>query len=289
MKVKSNKVSDIRDHYLNELKKKYPVQEAKKLLDITFEELLGISGVRRVMEPHLRLSESELLKVHFACKDLALYKPIQHIVGNAEFYGLKFNVDKYVLIPRPETEELVEWILSDVDEKRSFRILDIGTGSGAIALTLKKHLQKSDVWACDISRDALQVATKNAENLSLEIQFVEADICDKTSRAKLPQFDLIVSNPPYVTEMDKKMMLANVLNYEPDLALYVSNRNPLIFYKEIIYFSKTHLISGGKLFFEINENFGVEMKELLAFHDFRDIILKKDLNDRDRMICATRC
>jgi release factor glutamine methyltransferase len=283
VKVKSNKVRDIRDYYQDKLEKLYPPEEAGNLLNIAFEDLLGVSRLQLVMEPELRLSESELLKIHFACKDLLKHKPVQYIVGTTGFYDLNLSVNKQVLIPRPETEELVDWILAENPEPEKIKILDIGTGSGAIALALKKNINHAEVWACDISTGALDVARQNALSLGLEVNLVLSDILNKTDWSRFPEFDLIVSNPPYVTESDKKRMQANVLDYEPHGALFVLDEDPLVFYRTILEFSKNHLKSGGELYFEINEKFGEQTKKMFAEHGFMDIDIKKDLSWRDRM------
>lgn len=252
------------------------------------EELTGISRMQMFTEPDLRISESDLLKIHFACKDLLNYKPVQHVTGIADFYGLRLRVNPYVLIPRPETEELVEWILKDLQQRPAGSMLDIGTGSGAIALALKKHHPEMEVTALDNSQNALNTARTNAGQNSLKIHFTLLDILKSKENSDLPNYDMIVSNPPYVTESDKKEMQPNVLDYEPDSALFVPEDDPLIFYREILNFSKNHLLPGGNIYFEINERFGTEMIGLLEAFGYRNIQLKKDLSDRDRMIKGTK-
>lgn len=288
MKVKSNKVKDIKDYYHKELVKTYPRQEAMSLLDIIFEDLLQITKMDIMLNPEIRISESELLKVHFACKELLKNKPVQYIVGKTNFYGLDLIVDKNVLIPRPETEELVEWVLKEIDTNTEISILDIGTGSGAIALALKSNLKTANVWACEISCGALKTAEINATNNALDIQFLEADILEKANWAKFQVFDCIVSNPPYVTQTDKSAMQSNVLDYEPHQALFVPDEDPLKFYRGILNFCVSHLKDNGQIFFEINENFGTEMEQLLREYKYNDIILRKDLFNRIRMICGTK-
>jgi len=288
VKVKSNKIKDIRDHYYNELKKTFPPQEAAKMLEIIIEDLLQISKMKIMLHPETRISESELLKVHFACKEIKDHKPVQYITGRTNFCGLDLVLNKHVLIPRPETEELVEWILSETSEEKTLSILDIGTGSGAIALSLKKHRESFDVSACDISKDALRIAKKNVNNSGLSIQLIEADILNQDSWPLFQEYDLIVSNPPYVTNAEKAQMQANVLDYEPHLALFVADENPLQFYRSILEFSKIHLKKGGKIFFEINESFGSEMISLLEKFNFGNTSLKNDLSGRNRMISGKK-
>ena len=207
-------------------------------------------------------------------------KPVQYILGETEFYGLKFIVNEHTLIPRPETEELVDWILKEEFSSA----LDIGTGSGCIPIVLAKNTN-AIISAIDVSEDALVVAKENAKINGVEINFFRQDIL-KT--ATLPKVDVIVSNPPYVLELEKKLMATNVFEYEPHLALFVSDNDPLLFYKKIGLLAAESLNKGGKLFFEINEKYGAEIVALLSKIGFVDIALKKDVNDKDRMLKATK-
>ena len=289
MKINSGKISDIRQFFLKELSVIYQPQESAVLLDMIFEDFPGISRTERILNPEKIVAETEILKIHFAVEELKNHKPIQYILNKAEFYGLPFYVDENVLIPRPETEELVEWILLEMSiSAASATILDIGTGSGCIAVSLKNNLASCKVWAMDISPGALAVAKKNAANNNAGIQFFICNILDEKPPENLPLFDLVVSNPPYVRNSEKLLMEKNVLDYEPSLALFVDDDDPLKFYKAIADFSQLHLVSGGKLFLEINENLGLETVGLLNSIGFSDIILKKDLNGKDRMIKATK-
>jgi release factor glutamine methyltransferase len=286
LKIKSNKVTDIRATYTNNLRQRYPASEANSLFDILLLETAGISRMQRVTNDQLRLSESEILKIHFACKELMHNRPIQYILGHTDFYGLKLRVDERVLIPRPETEELVEWIVKTYKTVGPTRILDIGTGSGAIALALRKNLPDAEIWAMDLSAEALEVASENGAALLLSVKWINADITNSNHYHQFPLFDVIVSNPPYVTKTDKALMQANVLDYEPTGALYVSDTDPLVFYRYIIAFAKAHLKSGSSIFMEINERFGDEMRGLLAASGFCDIELRHDLRGRMRMVMA---
>ena len=212
--------------------------------------------------------------------DLKTNKPIQHIIGETEFYGLKFKVNEHTLIPRPETEELVQWIL----QHEFTSALDIGTGSGCIPIALKKN-KDAEISAIDVSESALLVAKENAKINEVEINFLLQDILKTTT---LPKVDVIISNPPYVLDKEKELMLANVLDNEPHLALFVPDNNPLLFYKKIADIAFTSLPKNGLLFFEINERFGKETVAMLSVIGFVDIELKKDINDKDRMIKATK-
>ncbi len=207
-------------------------------------------------------------------------KPVQYILGETEFYGLKVIVNKHTLIPRPETEELVDWILKEEFSSA----LDIGTGSGCIPIALAKNTN-AKISAIDVSEDALRVAKRNAVINGVEINFFRQDIL-KTDA--LPNVDVIVSNPPYVLESEKELMLDNVLEYEPNLALFVADNNPLLFYKKIGELAAKSLNCEGKLYFEINEKYGNEILEMLRKIGFVDIALKKDINDKNRMLKATK-
>ena len=205
-------------------------------------------------------------------------KPVQYILGETEFYGLKFIVNKHTLIPRPETEELVDWILKEEFSS----VLDIGTGSGCIAITLAKH-KNAKITAIDISTEVLKVAKENAKLNGVKVNFMQQDILQTKT---LPKVDLMVSNPPYVLESEKEKMQANVLEYEPNLALFVADNDPLIFYKKIGALAEKSLNCGGKLYFEINEQYGAIIPEMLSDIGFVDIALKKDINDKDRLVKA---
>lgn len=285
MKIKSNKISDIRQFYLTGLSEIYSPQESAVIMDMIFKDIVGISRIDRVLNPEKSLSESEILKIQFAVDELEKHKPIQYILKNTWFYGLPFFVDENVLIPRPETEELVEWILHELDNIEGVsEILDIGTGSGCIAVSLKKHAPASIVWAVDISPQALVVAEKNTQSNGAAIQFLLYDILNNQGIENLPDFDVIVSNPPYVRNSEKVLMQKNVLEYEPALALFVEDDDPLKFYRAIADFAKIRLKPGGLLFLEINESLAAETAALLENRGFSEVIIRKDLNDKNRMI-----
>ena len=217
---------------------------------------------------------------------LKIHEPIQYIIGETEFYGLPFKVNKHTLIPRPETEELVEWIYIEFSNQQSTinnqQFLDIGTGTGCIAISLAKNLPNAKVSALDISEEALKIAQQNAEMNKVKIDFFQTDILAAETLPK--KYDVIISNPPYVRELEKKQMQQNVLKHEPESALYVSNEDPLLFYRAISHLAKKHLNPEGKLFFEINEYLADELTALLEGEGFKNIQVKKDIFGKDRMI-----
>ena len=288
--MSSNLVRDCRKYYASELEKIYGSDEANALIMILLEHYFGIDRVKIALDPELRLSESELLTLHFAVKELLKNKPVQYILGETEFCGMRFFVDENVLIPRPETEELVNQLVScSVNHNPSFRILDIGTGSGCIAISLAKLLKNSVVTAVDVSEKALEVAKKNAETNGVNVNFIKDDILNPKNPELLDnQFDIIVSNPPYVCESEKTEMRANVLDYEPSSALFVSDTDPLIFYRKILEFAQETLTPDGEVWFEINEKLGTEMKNLCIEKGFENVEIIKDFRERDRILKTYR-
>lgn len=217
--------------------------------------------------------------------------PIQYILGETEFYGLKFKVNQHTLIPRPETEELADWIIKDVDiSDTDFNILDIGTGSGCIAISLAKSLVSSKVYALDVSKEALDITKINAERNQVDLVTIKNDILNKASwdlEFRNLNFDIIVSNPPYVRQLEKNEMKSNVLDHEPHIALFVDDNDPLLFYRYIMDLSKEYLRDNGKVFFEINENLGQEMIDLVKSYDFK-VTIRQDIYGKDRMIKAIK-
>jgi len=274
------KVSNILSYFRQELS---TVSDDRKITSwyyISMEDLLEYNRSDCIINSNQVLNKIQLSKIKQIVAELKTHKPIQYILGKTEFYGLKIKVNEHTLIPRPETEQLVDWIL-----KENFvAALDIGTGSGCIPIALAKH-KDAKVLAIDVSEDALLIAEENAKNNEVEIDFIHQDILQTNYLQKV---DLIVSNPPYVLESEKEKMQENVLDYEPELALFVEDKNPLIFYKKIASLAINFLNENGKLFFEINAKFGKETIEMLADIGFVNIELKKDMNDKDRMIKAIK-
>ena len=236
-----------------------------------------------------QLSLNEHFRVEEIIGELKKYRPIQYILGETEFYGLKFKVDENVLIPRPETEELVEWIIKEEKPQPSYQLLDIGTGSGCIAIALAKHLSGAKVFALDISDKALNVARQNAMMNQMEAYFFQYDILENEPFPfSSSGFDCIVSNPPYVALKEKAAMEKNVLDYEPHQALFVPDENPLLFYERIADFSRNHLKENGSLYFETNSLYGQAAAKMLENRNFRSVKLLKDISGNDRIIIAKK-
>ena len=295
MRIPSNKVSSVVNFFKSELKDLYESDEVKNFISIAFENILDYTKTDLTLNMENTMSESELLKFNNVVKDLKKHNPIQYIFGRTNFYGLDFIVNENVLIPRPETEELVDLIVKDYStlniQHSAFNILDIGTGSGCIAIALKKNIPNANVYALDISEKALKISEKNAKQNNVQINFVQADILVSPIRPFTDspiQFDIIVSNPPYVTHSDKKDMKKNVLDYEPPVALFVDDTDQLIYYKAISDFALKNLMTKGKLYFEINEKYGNELVNLIKEKGFKNVRIQKDINNKNRILQCTR-
>jgi release factor glutamine methyltransferase len=265
----------------------YPKTEIDSFFFILMEEKLKLQRIDTVLKPDFLITKKSLIDLKTIVKRLQNEEPIQYIIGNTEFYGLPFFVDKNTLIPRPETEELVAWVLNETkvlanNKTIELSILDIGTGTGCIPISLAKNLTSLNISAIDISPEALLIAKQNAILNKVTIEFIELDILNTES---LPQeYDVIISNPPYVRELEKEEIKNNVLKNEPHLALFVADENPLIFYNKIADLAKQQLSKNGMLFFEINQYLGKETVNMLVKKGFKNIQLKKDLFGKDRMI-----
>ena len=269
-------------HIEKELAGIYPNKEIEGFTRIILETVCGWGFTEQVLKKHERINESEFEKIKVIITRLKNFEPIQYILGETEFYGLKLKVNPSVLIPRPETEELVDWIVKS-NLAENCCVLDIGTGSGCIALAVKSQLPKTSVSGVDISEMALKLATQNAVENNLNVDFLKADILN-WEQFTWEKYDVIVSNPPYIRESEKSEMQVNVLNFEPENALFVEDEDPLVFYRSIAAFAKNYLTKNGLLFFEINENMGEEMVDLLYDSDFLDIEIRKDINGKNRML-----
>lgn len=274
--------------YCDQLSSVYEKREAENIAHLVFEQFTGLSRLGRILQKEDELDKAATEKLDRALKELLQYRPVQYVIGEAWFYKLKLKVNEQVLIPRPETEELVEWMINSAVSSglAGSSILDIGTGSGCIAVALKKNLPSFRVSAIDISEQALAVAKENAALYNEEIDFLRMDILKSQQTAALPSFDIMVSNPPYVKQSEKNTMRKNVLDYEPHSALFVPDEDALKFYRAIVIVAKEKLNPGGRLFFEINESLGETVAGLLREKGFAGIELRKDLSGKDRMVRA---
>lgn len=277
-------LANLKQEFIQKLTELYDENEILSFFNLLLEDIMAMSRLEFALNPTLVLTKKQQIAFERALKLLEEEKPIQYIIGRTTFYGLTFNVNQHTLIPRPETEELVAWVLESVPQEKKIKILDIGTGSGCIAISLAKKMPNANVFAVDFSAEALDVAKQNAKLNNVAVNFLQQDILRATS---LDKFDVIVSNPPYVQENEKPLMANNVLQYEPDSALFVADDNPLVFYDKITNLAKNHLTKNGLLFFEINQYLGKEMLELVKSNNFSSVILRKDIFENDRMLKAT--
>ncbi|MEO8087004.1 MAG: peptide chain release factor N(5)-glutamine methyltransferase [Bacteroidota bacterium] len=283
-----NTINDFITLARQELLPLYDAGELNQILFLLVEDVMGFSKTDFQLKKNEPLSGSDSEKLGHFIEQLKLNKPVQYVLGSTWFSGMKFIVNENVLIPRPETEELCSWLLSHISQLQShISLLDIGTGSGCIAITLKKNLPSASVHAMDISPGALEVAKQNAELNKTEIIFYQGDILSKDFETSgNEKFDVIVSNPPYIRRSEMNSMSVHVKDHEPHTALFVKDDDALLFYRAIVDFSKNHLKENGRLFFEINASMGQEIQDLLLEKGFRDIELKKDLSGNSRMVQA---
>ncbi len=299
-------IKNLKDYFFSELQTIQDVSEIESFFFILTEYVHNLKRIDVSLNPDFEITESYFNKWKTIISELKTEKPIQYITGEAWFYGLRFEVNEDTLIPRPETEELVEWIVESqkskvesqklkvenlkIQKSNNLTILDIGTGSGCIPIALKKEIPNADVSAIDISEKALEMARKNALDNQVEVNFILQDILQSSNLQifKSPNllFDIIVSNPPYVRNLEKYEIKKNVLDYEPHLALFVDDSDALLFYRKIAQLALYSLTPNGKMFFEINQYLGKEMVELLGQLGFKNIELRKDFMGNDRMICC---
>ncbi len=279
----------------------YGELEAAQIVNMIFEEMWGVSRMKMLLN---REEESPISteRAEEIAQELATGRPVQYIIGEAEFCDMRFVVREGVLIPRPESEELIRWIVSESIDRRGCKVLDIGTGSGALAISLSLKLSDPEVVAVDISKDALSIASENIERLSAKVKLIEGDALrgvenfiesegedgkeDREEDRKM--FDIIVSNPPYIPRSEESQMRINVTQHEPHLALFVPDEDPLIFYRAIARSAQKLLREGGVLYFEIHENFAVETKMMLHDEGYTQVEIRRDINEKERMICARR-
>ncbi len=253
--------------------------ELRRTVFLVGKKLTGLSKVG-ILTENVAFSDAQHAELERIVEELCVNRPIQYVLGEAEFFGLTFAVDERVLIPRPETEELVDWVISAQPSAR--KILDIGTGSGCISVSLASQMLSAKVSAYDVSAEALALAAENAQRNRVEVDFSQIDILNPPTVSDV--FDIIVSNPPYIMNAERREMAARVTDFEPALALFVPDDDPLIFYRAIAKFAKTHLSAGGSLFFEINRQFAAQISAMLSDENFVEIEVRKDCFGNDRMI-----
>lgn len=290
MKLLSNKefkmkIKQYRTQFIQELAPYYDAYEAESFFYLILEDKHKLRQIDLALNHELFFNASDFSFWSSILEELKKEVPIQYLLGKTSFYGLDFEVNENVLIPRPETEELVEWIINEnakTDKTKKIKILDIGTGSGCIAISLAKNLPHAEVYGIDISKKAIETAKRNAVNNNVDVTFMFQDILELEEFRC--HFDIIVSNPPYVRNLEKVEIKKNVLDYEPHLALFVEDNDALIFYRKIASLAQKGLLEKGQLYFEINQYLGKEMTDLLEELNFKNIELRKDIYDNDRMI-----
>lgn len=286
MRIASNKLKDIIDFAYQELDLLYEKNEIRSMIYSIIEHFTEFNLTKILTyKDELKVSESELLKINFAIKDLKKEKPLQQIIGYTDFLDVRIDVNEHVLIPRVETEEIVQRVINENKGRKNLKIADICCGSGCIAIALKKAFPDANIYAYDISEEALKKSKENAEKNKEKINFFKENILE--SKEKNQEFDIIVSNPPYVRESEKAFMRNNVLLYEPSLALFVSDENPLIFYEHLLKFSNQNLAKNGKIYMEINENLAKETELLFKNFNYQTSVFK-DLRGKDRLLLAKK-
>lgn len=275
-------------HFIESLAEKFPQREAEQLMRILLEDLFGIGWNQQLMNPDLGIDEIQHFQLKQAVERLLSGEPVQYVTGMASFDDLLIKVSPAVLIPRPETEEMVQKICALLPKEKSLRIWDIGTGSGCIAIALAKHFNNAEVIGFDVSAEALQIAKENAESNGVKVTFVQDDVLNPQSEFFSQPVDLVVSNPPYICDSERAAMEANVLDWEPEMALFVPDDDPLRFYRQILALSKNQLNPNGQIWFEINERMGEEMLSLCREMDFAKADILEDFAEK-RRFCLIVC
>jgi release factor glutamine methyltransferase len=278
--------SKLFEELVTELGELYSKEEAINIMRMVFQEKLGLSRVDMALNTKKEIDAKSHKLIFQIAEKLLEGQPVQQLLGSAYFHNIKLRINKHVLIPRPETEELVQWIIDDNKATEELQVLDVGTGSGCIAIALAISLMNAQVKGIDISQHALELAQINSIANNAYVDLANLDILNDDNWKKLKTFDIIASNPPYVLEREKADMHINVLNHEPHLALFVPDENPLLYYDKISDMARSRLSKEGKLYFEINAAYGKQVKKMLVQKGYKDVILKKDINDRDRFVRA---
>ncbi len=286
MKISDNTIQAVTTYFKQELGATLDPNELKMTYRIMMEHYFSLSSTDLLIKRDHRFTESELVKVIHCVKRLQKQEPLAHILGATEFYGLPFLVNQHTLIPRPETEELVDWVIND-HRDATITVLEIGSGSGCIPITLKKYLTNTTITSVDVSEEALKLAHENAQQNGVEVNFLKADILTDSFDAH-QQWDIIVSNPPYIAQKEFDSMDKTVTNYEPHLALFVSDDDPLIFYRKIAEVGLQHLSQGGSIYVEINQYLSAQTVSLFQLIGYSQVVLRQDINGNDRMIKAQK-
>lgn len=281
-------INEIEQQYRTALEKIYGSGEAAVMTTMIFEGIANLFKQDLLTKANLVIENNTEINLITALNKLLQHEPIQYIIGKAWFYNLAFNVNKAVLIPRPETEELVLETINFLKQHKSKYVLDIGTGSGCIPISIKKNIAEAKVTSLDVSFDAITIAAKNALDNSVEINFLHLDFLEEKNYSSLPMFDVIISNPPYIPEEEQNVMDKNVTLFEPHIALFVPQNDPLIFYKKILLFAEEHLEDDGKIFLEIHENLAIETATIFTEKNY-EVVIKKDMQGKERMLVVSRC
>lgn len=281
-------ITEIYKTYLATLNEMYGAGEAVAITNIIFEHVAKYSKIDIIAKGNSKVDRNILKALQEALQKLLLHEPVQYIIGEAWFYQLKFVVNKAVLIPRPETEELVLEAIQFLKNAQSKKVLDIGTGSGCIPITIKKNVPDAAVISLDVSEEALVIASNNAEANVVDIDFKNIDFLQEANYVLLPTFDVIISNPPYIPENEKQQLAKNVTQYEPHLALFVPTHEPLLFYKKILIFAELHLHKTGRIFLEVHEDLTNETAAIFKAKNYT-VTIKKDMQGKDRMLIIYRC
>lgn len=297
------KIPEAARYITNQLQEVYEESEAKNITDLLLEHITGLSKVERLSRKEYELTKEQQQAFTDSLQRLMKHEPIQYVMNKCWFYGMELFVDPSVLIPRPETEELVQWIVNDVkasdsnafnranaepDETTSLRILDVGTGSGCIALALKKAMPKAEVWGCDVSEEALNVARRNGSALDIRVDFQGLNFLDLMQQKQLPTVNILVSNPPYIPLRDKDSMNRNVVDHEPHTALFVPDEDALLFYRALANFGIHGMRDNGTIYMEIHEELGEDVVKLFNAAGYKHIELRKDMQEKNRMVKVRR-
>lgn len=287
MLAQDNSLQTVKRYFKENLSKKFSANEIRMISNQFIQERLKLSDTELMLLRDVHFSDSDVDFFKMIVTKLLNDEPFQYLIGNTEFYGVKLKIDKRALIPRPETEELVDWLIRDFEKDTTGSIADFCSGSGCIALAIKNKLKNAQIFAFEKSPNAIELINENSRNLQLKLNIIESDLLED-ELSETVQFDAIISNPPYIPMEDKKRMAKNVLEFEPEMALFVEDNEPLVFYTRILTLGKTLLKPQGKLYFEIHESYGQQIVEELIRNGYQQVELKKDLQGKDRMIKATK-